>query len=103
MAGALSFSLTDKTITVLFFSPGNNCPTKEEEERGTSEIRKHLCGSPRLSHTSETESCATDLKICLGQNTVRPYKICILLTLFLSCYDILNKIHYLFFLNDEVL
>lgn len=69
-AGSSSFSLTDKTITVFLFSPGNNRPTKGGGEKGTSEIRKHLCGSPSLSHISETESCATDLKICLGQNAV---------------------------------
>jgi len=69
-----SLSLTGKIITVFLFSPGNNCPTKEGGENGPYEIRKRLCGSPSLSCTSETESCATDLKICLGQNTVWPYK-----------------------------
>lgn len=63
-AGSSSFTLTDKTMPiVLLFSAGNNCPTKGGGEKETSEIRKHLCESSSLSRTSETESCATDLKI----------------------------------------
>lgn len=63
-AGSSSFTLTDKTIPiVLLFSDGNNCPTKGGGEKETSKIRKHLCESSSLSCTSETESCATDVKI----------------------------------------